>query len=398
MKNKIIVYSSLLIIGLLMGPFSSYLFMNVLHIPFVAPELVFIPFFFLLYKKLGISFDGKVSFFGVIAIWMFFLIVAFLWSIWDYGAILSTARSFLILGIFYAIGLKIRFDDSLSKILLLCSIGSLIGWLIQSILNVQAYMLFLGAHDESVVYGNMIAIAFAFSISLLMRSNYITFLLVFAINVFISFTSSLRRQISVSILSLLLSVGMVSLKNRRINYLILIGIVSIPIYIAMPQIEQTVADISPNIHYRVFERTQDMLEGNFANGDQGRYKHQFIIFEDFLELIIPHGFVSQHTGKHIGTGVFNDVPMYMLSYSFGVITLLIYSLYYIARLRFALVSFIKKGNSYYGVIFVVGAVMFFLHFVESTMFTVSYTAPFTGLTFGLLFRKRLSNNVSKYKI
>ena len=397
MIKKILFYFPVLLIGILMGPFSSYLFMDVLHFPLVIPELVFIPFFCFFYKKLGISFDSKVSLVGVITLWLSFLIIALLWDTWDMVAIVSTARSFLILGLFYAVGKHIHFNDALARVILVCSIGSIIGWVIKSYFNLQT-LAFLDAHEESVVYGNMIAIVYAFAILILMRSDYITVTLVFVINVFLSFTSALRRQISVSILSLLLSIGMITLKNKKINYLILIGIISIPVFIALPQVEDYVADLSPNMHYRIFDRSQNLLEGEMGNSEQGRIAHQFIIFEDFADLIIPHGYVSQHTSKDAGTGKFNDVPIYMLAYSFGVITLFVYLFYYIVRLRVMLVRFIKHGNSYYGVIFVAATVILFLHFIDSQMFTVSYTAPFTGLTLGLMFRRTLLNGINKYKL
>lgn len=395
--KKVIFNSTLLLVGLLMGPFSTYLFIEVLNIPLVVPELVFIPFFFLFYKKYGISLDSKVSFYGVFAFWLLFLAIAMLWGLWDIIAILSTGRSFLVMGIFYAVGKHIRFDDSLAKVILLCSIGSIIGWVIKSYFNLQN-LVFLDTHEESVVYGNMIAIAFAFAIAFNMRSDYITVALVFAINVFLSFTSALRRQMSVSVLSLFLSLGMVFLRNRRINYLILIIIISIPVFWALPQIERHVMDLSSNLHYRVFERSNLIFEGDIGYSEQKRINSQFIIIEDFQDLIVPHGYVSQHTSKDAGTGIFNDAPIYMLAYSFGVITLLVYLFYYIIRLRVMLIRFIRQGDSYYGVIFVVATVILFLHFIDSQMFTVSYTAPFTGLTLGLMFRRTLLNSTSNSKL
>ncbi len=380
-----------------MGPFSTYLFIDILHFPLVVPEIVFIPFFALFYKKLGISLDSKVKFWSVLMLWLFFLLMALVWGTWDIVAILSTGRSFLILGLFYVVGKHIHFDDTLAKVVLLCSIGSLLGWVVKSYFNFTS-LVFLDAHEESVVYGNMIAIAYAFAIALLMKSDYITVTLVFAVNVFLSFTSALRRQISVSFLSLFLSLAMSSLRNKRINYLIIILLLSVPVYIALPQIEQVVQDYSPNMHYRIFERSQNLIGGEMGNSEQGRINHQFIIFDDFFDLIIPHGYVSQHTSQDAGTGIFNDIPIYMLAYTFGVITVFIYFFFYVRRLYLMLFHFLKMGNPYYGVLFVVGAVMLFLHFVDSQMFTVSYSAPFTGLTLGLMFRNTLIKGTSKYKL
>ena len=380
-----------------MGPFSSLLFIVFMHFPIVAPELIFIPFFLFVYKKYGIILEHKISFRPVIFVWAIFLMIALMWGTWSFMAVLSTGRSFLILGLFYVIGKNIRFDDALARMLLVCSIGSLIGWVIKSYFNFQM-LASTGAHEEAVVYGNMVAIAFAFSISLLMRSNYVTVIFIFIVNVILSFTSSLRRQITVSVMSLVLSLGMMTVRNRKFSYLIIIALISIPVYKVLPQIESAIEDTNATMYYRIFERSQNLLEGDLGNSEKGRVNNQKKIFEDFFDLIIPHGYVSQQTSKDVGTGIFNDVPMYMLAYTFGILTLFVYIIYYIRGLIIAFIRFNKYNSPYYGVIFVVGFVVFFLHFVDSQMFTVSYSVPFTGLTLGLMFRKTLIKGVSKYKL
>lgn len=390
-------YMPLLLVGMLMGPFSSLLFMVFMHFPIVAPELIFIPFFLFRYKKYGISLEHKISFGPVVFIWAIFLVIAIIWGTWSFMAILSTGRSFLILGLFYVIGKEIRFDDALARLLLVCSIGSLIGWVIKSYFNFQM-LAFIDAHEEAVVYGNMVAIAFTFSISLLMRSNYLTVIIIFVINIILSFTSSLRRQISVSVMSMILSLSMLTVRSRKFSYLIVIALISIPVYMVLPQIESTIEDTNATMYYRIFERSQNLLEGDLGNSEKGRIENQKKIFEDFFDLIIPHGYVSQQTSRDVGTGIFNDVPMYMLAYTFGILTLFVYLLYYIRNLLITFMRFNKYNNPYYGVIFVVGVVVLFLHFVDAQMFMVSYTAPFTGLTLGLLFRKSLITSKSHYKI
>lgn len=387
----------LLLVGMLMGPFSSLLFMVFMHFPIVAPELIFIPFFLCTYKMYGVTLEHRVSFGPAIVIWAFFLIIAILWGTWSFMAVLSTGRSFLILSLFYVIGKNIRFDDALARLLLVCSIGSLIGWVIKSYFNLQM-LASLDAHEEAVVYGNMVAIAFAFSISLLMRSNYMTVIIIFVINIILCFTSSLRRQISVSVMSMILSLSMMTVRNRKYSYLIVIALISIPVYLVLPKIENAIEETNATMYYRIFERSQNLLEGDLGNSEKGRIDNQKKILEDFPDLIIPHGYVSQQTSRDVGTGIFNDVPLYMLAYSFGILTLFVYIMYYMRNLLITFMRFNKYNNPYYGVIFVVGFVVLFLHFVDAQMFTVSYTAPFTGLTLGLLFRKSLITSKSHYKI
>lgn len=397
MQKIVQYYIPLLFVGFLMGPFSSLLFISVLHLPIVAPELIFIPFFFFFYNKFGIKIDKKLSFSGIILLWLIFLFLAIIWGTWSFLAVSSTGRSFLIMGIFYVIGKGIRFDDALARVMLVCSIGSIMGWGIKSYFNF-IMLANIGAYEESVVYGNMIAIAYAFAISILMKSHYLTIMLVFAINVFLSFSSSLRRQISVSVLSLCLSLSMMTIRNKKVSYLVLVLLLSVPVYYALPQIEGIIQESNTTMYYRIFERSQSLLEGDLGNSEKSRVSNQFKIFDDFTDLILPHGYVSQQTASDKGTGIFNDVPLYMLAYTFGVLLLFIYIIFYLCRLYVIFIRFIKYDNPYYGVVFVVGAVMLFLHFVDSTMFTVSYTAPFTGITLGLIFRNTLLIGSNKYRL
>lgn len=392
-NNKLVLFC----IGLLMGPFSSYLFIDILHLPVVVPEVVFIPYFFLFYRRLGLSFRKKVSFWGVICLWFIFLLFALIWATWSLMAILSTARSFLILGLFYCIGSKITFNASLLRVILIVSIGSIVGWVVKSILNFTTLQ-FLSGSEESVVYGNMIAIAFVFAISLLSNNKFYTLIFVFATNIVLSFTTALRRQIAVSILSLLLSLFILTIKHSKYSYFFIIVLLSIPLYLSLPQIEEFVADNSPNMHARIFDRSQRLLEGDLGNSEKSRVDAQNLIFNEFFDLIAPHGYVSQQTAKDANTGIYNDIPLYMLAYTFGVLLLFPYLLFLVYRLWVMFRSFLLYGDVCYGILFVVGAVMLFLHFIDSQMFTVSYSAPFTGLTLGLMFRQTIIKGTSNYKL
>lgn len=373
----------LFFIGLLMGPFSSFLFINVFHLPFVVPELIFLPFFFLFSRKYGIKLVRKIHFVGVFLLWLLFLLFALLYDRWNLMAIFSTARSFLLLGLFYSIGLCVKVNKSLISMLLIISIASLIGWVLKSHIN---FVSMSGVMKESVVYGNMVAIAYSFSIVLLLFSNYLWLSLVIFLNVYLTFTTSLRRQILVSIISLVLSFFLMSIKRMKVSYLILLSVFSFSLVTALPHVENYLSGYNEIMYKRIFQRSENLLDGRLGNSEQQRVDDQLLIFTDFQELFIPHGYVSQQTGTDVGTGIFNDVPIYMLAFTFGVIPTLFYLVYYIRRLYVCLSKYLRKNNQWYGVLFVVSSVVFILHFIEASLFTVSYTAPFTGLTLGLLFR------------
>ena len=372
----------------LFGPFASNLFHDILHFPIVIPEILYVPILYKYYSKLGITFRKKPKFGKIIYLWILFLVIAIVWGTYDVIAICSTARSFLWVGMFYIIGKCVMINRTFLMFLLITSIGSLAGWGISALLNFKIMLL---NPEESVVYGNMIAIAYAFSLLLLYYKNYVVLVFLFFINVFLSFTTALRRQIAVTIGSIALSISLLTIKYRKFNYLILIALLSIPIYISMPKIEDYVKDANPYLHHRIFERSEQALKNDLKSSDQGRINHQYYIFTEVHSLIIPHGYISQNTTRD-KTGIYNDIPTLMLAHTFGIIFFYIYAICYLKGLLRTLSRFLKFDNEYYGVLFVVGTIVLFLHLIEASMFIYTYTCPMPGLTIGLLLRKDYVSN------
>lgn len=379
--KSIIVF---IIIGLMFSPLSTNFFLNTLHSPIVVPEVIYIPILLLFYKKLGISLKYKCNFAPYFLIWLFLLLLALLINRWSPMAILSTSRSFLILGMFYVIGKSIEVNSGLVKKLLLISVISLIGWGASTFMNFRSLEY---NTEESVCYGNMIAIAYSFAILLLYIKNRPILGVVFFLNVLLSFTTALRRQIIVTVLSAVASLSLITLRKKQFGNLIAVLVFLLPVYIMMPKIEEQIYEVNPYLHYRIFNRTAQVASGDVQGGDKSRMNRQLYIFTRFDELAIPHGYVSQQTGKDKDAGEFNDIPTYMLAYTFSAPLVIIYIVLYLLRLLSALKTYIKYSNDYYGIIFVIGLVMLFLHFVESSMFIYTYTVPLTGISLGLLFRK-----------
>lgn len=381
--HKILKILACLFMGFfLFGPFASNLFQDYLHFPMVIPEVLYFPILYKYYSKFGLVFKNYLNFVYIIILWGAFLVVALIWDLYDFVAICSTARSFLCVGLFYVIGKNIVVNKSFLLFLLLISIGSLAGWVVSSLLNFQAMMY---TSDESVVYGNMLAIAYAFSLLLLYERNYFVLVLLFAINVVLSFTTALRRQILVSVSSIGLSITLLTIKYKKFSYLVLIGFLAIPIYFLLPQIEDYVKEANPYTYHRIFERSEQALHDDLRSSDKGRINHQYYIFTEASSLIIPHGYVSQNTTRD-NTGIYNDIPTLMLSYTFGILLFYIYAICYFKKLVKVFFRFQRYNNEFYGVLFVVGTIMLFLHLIEASMFIYTYTCPMTGLTIGLLFR------------
>jgi len=379
----------LFFIGLLLSPMSTYIFHGI-GFPIVLPELIFIPILFYKYKYLGISFVRKPAFSLSIIATVLLILFSFITQDISIVAAISTARSFLIVFVFYDIGLKIRFDENFIRVCLIISLGSIIGWSLNNYLTIATGAYLKG---NGILYGNMIAIPLCFASSLLFMSNYWIFALAFLDNIYLSMTSGLRRQILVSAISALLSmlfatVSGFSFKKQVVSIAIVAGLV-----VALPYMGSYLLDNNELLYNRVVLRTINLTEGVSNEGDDTRSSNSTKFIDEADQLIIPHGFVSFQTDKG-GKGVFVDSPTYMLAYTFGLIPFLFYMLYYLARLGRCFIKAFLKRSKEYGFIFITSSVVFILHFVESSMFSFSFTAPMTGICIGLLFRRDIIKTIN----
>lgn len=382
------------VIGLVLSSFSSYLFQKVLHLPFTFPELIYFPFLLVYYKKFGLRMQRKFNF-GVLGIvWLLLIVIAFIYGRWGPVAILSTARGFLWLFVFFAIGRAILVNDALINALLTTSVGSIVGWCICSYFSFQEIL--LGTNEIGVNYGNMVAVAMSFPLVIFYKKkNYLLFFVIL-LNIFLVLTTGLRRQISVTVLSLAFSYILLVWKSLDYKKLSILFILIATVIFALPIVEEQLEEVNPLLHRRIFEKTELLLSGEETRADETREAGLTVIFDKFDELLIPHGFVSLQTMKDKGVGIFIDTPTYMLSFTFSI---WIFFLYIILFLKALLVRFkdYVKGNRDGGLAFVTGVCVLFLHFVDGTMFTYSYSSPLTGLMLGLLFRPRQKKLCNKCK-
>lgn len=382
--NKQTFGVSFFLIGLILSPFSSYVFQQVLNLPITFPELIYFPILFFFYKRKVIRFKGKIKFAVLFSIWLLLILFGLIYGRWSLMAILSTARGFFWLFFFFSIGKATRLDESMIDALLYVSIGSMTGWCICSYNMYQEIL--LGINEIGANYGNMVALAIGFPIIILFKKNNWWLFIVLLLNIFLILTTGLRRQISITVLSLVLSYLLIILRNFDFKKVGILAALIVTIVISYPIIDEKLGEANPLIHHRIIVKTEMLMSGEESNADQTRENEVFKIFEDFDEVLIPHGFVSLKTTKDKGTGVFIDIPTYMLSFIFSIWIFCLYLILYVAKTYNHLLFYIRTKKEECGFVFVVAACMLFLLFVDGTMFTYSYSSALTGLMIGLLFR------------
>lgn len=366
---------------LVFSPFSSIITLDYLKLPLALPELLFIPFIFIINNKVNIlSITKQKRTYILIILYLTLLFLAIL--IGDYLPfdILSSSRGYLYIGLFYLIFCK-KNNFTLNDTLFV-TFGSLIGWAVVSYINLQKS--FVSA-EEIISYGALLAIPLFISISLY-KKNYSIFIIGMICIIFVSLTAGLRRQMAIVILSLLFTVFFLLLNNpkRFFSVSILIILLFIPLSISLPRIETLLKENAPVIYHRVFVRTEILLKGEKTGGDVTR-NNNFIYLKDNLDsYIFPRGFVSKHTLKVKGTGRYIDFPLLELFHVLSIplaLLMILYFLHYAIKCTIMLLKYKSDGAFVALISFLI---ILSLLFLEGTFITYAYATPFTGLCLGML--------------
>lgn len=370
------------------SPLGSRIMMNYFDFSFSFPELLFIPFSCLLYKRIRKYF---ILDFVLLLKLLYLLIVLFFITIivdtYALSAVLSSLRSYVLLVGFFSFFIKsegIELDD-----LLCISIGTIIGWIISSIYGIADYLAF--DSNAVAVCGNMLGIPLAIAISLLQK-QYKTFFLVLLLCVCLSLVAGMRRQIFVFVESLFL-VFLFCQKRVLLKVLSIVGLFVCVFIAFFDSIGEFLKENIPVLYYRVFEKILMLFEGELQEGDERRTGH----FTDFIlnldHYMFPRGFVSRNFVKD-DTGKFIDFPLSELFYmigGFGSILLLLLVLFtaYKCYVNYQLT---KKNQA--ALMVILSIIMFSLLFIEGTFLSSSYTVPFTGYCLAQLF---YYSNIKKCK-
>ena len=370
----------LVLMGMLsFSSLASYVSQNYLHISLSAPEVFFIPLFLLLKHKFEpIRFD-KDTFAKLIIL----LVLLVLWSqvlgTYPLYSVLSSARGYLYLFLFYCIYKK---NSSFDKVtLILICFGSIIGWFITSYFNFQ--LLISDTTQGHQDYGNMITVAL-FIIYTIMLKRWKLFAVGFVMILGICIFSGIRRVIFVVLLAMAAAVLIQVLVSKKsiIKQALFVGIIFIPIYFALPLLEQQIEELSPILHMRLFEKTEQLMEGDMSSGDDFRKTHIEAFFNNPLDNMIPKGMVSNQYLSDKGTGIFMDFPLFALAHMFGFIIALFIVAYYLIKgyKSFLLYKITKDENV--GATAILSVIFFSLLFVEGSFLVYPFATPFTGMFLG----------------
>lgn len=383
------------LLGLVMSSFATGVFERYNLPPFY--ELVYLPILYLLRKDFTFLRPIKKQFVSLTIFWLIFLILAIILGNFSLGGILSVARSYLLIILFMCIALNIKMDKRFYTALFLISLGSIIGW----VLYIQGKLMGLFPWGENELlfafYGNMLAIPIGISLVFSFFPNIILIALILIVNVFLCFTSGLRRQMLTSIISFGLYYAVYFVRNVALKTLIPVVLIIVGLIVSLPLIEDKVEEISPYLHHRVFERTAD--SGN-TDSEDSRKGHFKMIVDEAGELLLPHGFVSKRTSVDKGVGVFVDTPIYELCYTFGMPVVLIFYIFIMVRVIKLFIAYMRFKIPPLSIWFISGTVFIMLLFIEGTMLSWTYTVPFTGLIIGSVLRygnRKKMKEINYYK-
>lgn len=388
----IIIY---LLLGLVMSSFATGMF-DLLNLP-PFYELVYLPLLYFVRKDFKFVRPIGRQFMSLLFVWLFLLLLAIILGNFSVGGILSVARSYLLILLFAFIAFNIKMDKKFYAILFLVSMGSIIGWALYIQGKLTGFFPWGEKDTLFAFYGNMLSIPLGISLVFSFFPNIFLIVAILVANLYVSFTSGLRRQMLVSLSSFAIYYLFYLFRNAAFKTLIPVIMIIAGVVIAFPIIEEKVADYSPYLYQRVFVRS---VETGNIDSDDVRKEHFSQMLDQADQLILPHGFVSKRTQVDKGTGVFVDTPVYELFYTFGIPAVIFFFIFLIYRVIKMFICYIKHGTPPLSVWFINGFVFLMLLFVEGTMLSWTYTVPFTGLILGSIIRygnSRRFDEINYYK-
>ncbi len=361
--------------------FSSLLVVEWLNFPLALPEVLLVPFALFFRNKFNfVDVSIQKMLHTLTYFWLLLITIGFAIGNYSPFSIVSSSRGYLYICIFFVLFSK-KNSFSLDHVALV-SFGSLIGWAIGSYFNLLKA---IGSMEQTVSYGAALAIPLFLSTTII-KKKYKLLLLGLLLIVFISFTSGLRRQIFVSVLTLFVSSVLIVLNNPKRSFKIMALFLSllIPFVLGLPTIEAIFKENTPRLHYRVFAQTRAVLSGEKTEGDAIRSNNFKYLVSNLDSYLYPKGFVSKQTTADKNLGIFNDFPLLELVhvFSFPVAILLISIFLFWAKKN--MVRYLKFQQDESFVFTSSFIVMFSLLFIEGSFITFAYAAPFTGYCLGNL--------------
>ena len=392
-KYQLIENSLFFLMGLFVfSSMCTILSLQFLKLPMAMPELLIIPFLFFLKKKFKTLKFHSIDFAYVLIVIAVLLLFGMLYGQFSLKGMLSVSRSwaYMLLCMFVFTRKNMISADNL----MFLAFGSVFGWFVVSIFNYQVFLVSISDKSFANTYGLMLAIPLFLTVSLDRSKQFVFFLGLFFVLGIIVF-AGIRRTLAVAVLAIIIAFIMSSrnLKRSVLNIIILLIIIAVLQYI-LPLISGYLYDVSYGMYHRLFGRTEIYLEGGVLSSDQHRINNISSLFDNFVDLTIPHGMVSLRTQSEEGTGLFNDYPLYELCWMFGWITTIVIMIWFFNLL----LQNYRKYKRYKDTTSMISVncllVMFMLLFLEGTFLNYPYAAPITGVLIG----RAILNAKSKLKI
>ena len=383
--NKILL---ILLGGIVFSPISSIITMDFLKLPLALPELLFIPFYFLLRNSLDLKVIITRHILWIFYFFMVLLGISFILLNFPFGSILSIARGYFYMLLSYTIFRRQNQTSTLD--IMWISLGSVVAWCILSVMQFRM-LVTAGTVDGSLaVSGNMVALSLLIAIAFIKQQTKLIILVVF-LCVVLSLTTGLRRQILIFIISLFFSVILLTLGNlkKSSKTIFILFLLSLGIFYYYSSIETAIKDVSPLLHLRIFHKSEQLVTGELSQSDQIRTTSILEFYKNISEYFVPRGFVSKRTLSDNGTGIFMDSPIIELAYMLGIIILPIFLIHYLKFIYNHLKIYFKNRVNESAIWATAGFVLFALLFIEGSFLNYAYITPFTGLVLGKLSSSKL---------
>jgi hypothetical protein len=351
--------------------------MQIMGFPFMVPELFVFPLLFIYRKQIGDFSDKRLLFISVIIL-LFLLAISLMIQRFSLIAIFATARGYLYLFLAFAY-FRNRRIWNLEWILWL-SIGSITGWLLIALYNFHLNRIIEA--DKLITPGNMLAVVFAISMVVLWQKRKLTYPTITLISVLCVF-AGMRRLIVISLLACCL-IFILAFFNSKKEFFMSSFVMLVTMFLIMsvyPSVENFLAENSPILYRRLIIKTEMTLSGE-NKSDEGRYNRISDFFNRTQNDIFPKGFVTKRSSE---SGLYIDVPILELSYTFGLPVFAIMMVLFIFRIihHFRKYLLYKVRESAFCV--VAAIVMIVLLFIEGTFLNYPFTTPFTGYALARIF-------------
>lgn len=384
-KNKLWNKSTVLwLMGfLIFSPFSSYLTIDILHLPISAPEVLLIPFLPWCFRNLKFKRLISSKFVSLVLISLVFLAIAIVHGRFSVYAIVGAYRLYFYAIIFYCYFSE-RNNVSLHDMYILC-MGSTIGWVVTAVVFFRTVTLIDGI---SVCYGPMLIISYTFCYDMLrgrLKRGVIDILLFVVIGII----GALRRVWAILAIQLIV-VSFLLVKKRFVNLFklntLLAGLVVIFIFVS-PVLVSSIQNVSHAFYFRVVEKTESMFNGESNGGDEGRIRMITEALNRYETDLFPKGYISKNTGADHTLGEFFDVPFKELTHTFGYFGAIFICLFF-GWLTIRLYNRVRRGQlptvDYCYVVSYIS--MIALLFLEGSFLSYPYMSIFTGYSLGCISR------------